>query len=89
MKVKCNQYKMDDEISIYEFERDDKFEYYVEDSGTMIYSFGWYKKNNPSRFSEEDLTALFENGYCDPQIEDMAKLEYILEEELNELLGEE
>lgn len=89
MEVKCNQYKMDDEISIYEFERKDEYEYYIDIGGTMLYSFGWYKKNDPPRFTEEDLTNLFENGYFDQQINDANRFEWFLESEFEELLQAE
>lgn len=74
MTINCNRYPMTDEISIYEFENDEGFDYYVADEMHMVFSFGSFKDCDKSRFFENELKDLFENGYFDIDLENLAAI---------------
>lgn len=81
MNINCNCYPMTDEISIYEFENDEGFDYYVADEMHMVFSFGSFKDCDKNRFFKDELKDLFNDGYFDLDVE---KLNAIAEMEENQ-----
>lgn len=68
MIINCNRYPMTDEISIYEFENAEGFDYYVADETHMIFSFGSFKDCDKPRFFASELKDLFADGYFDIEL---------------------
>lgn len=69
MKFNCIAYGITDHVAIWEIEKEDCFDYYVEvDKGDLLFSFGSSKHNGEPRFTRDELMRLFYDGYFDETI---------------------
>lgn len=69
MKFNCIAYGMTDRIAVWEIEKENCFDYYVQvDDGDLLFSFGSSKDNADPRFTKDQLLSLFYDGHFDDEI---------------------